>query len=118
MKQFISFIFIFTFFSASLFAGGPWTQKKGKGYYKFSEWWLTYNQHFTDSGELDPNLTTGIFTTAIYAEHGLTDRLTGIVYAPIFTRNYYNNQVLASSGETFIEGEALNGIGDFATADD
>lgn len=99
--------------SSNIFAGGPWTQKKGKGYYKLSEWWLTYNQHYTDSGEIDPNLTTGIFNTSIYAEHGFTDRLTGIIYAPIFSRNYHNNQVSATTGEIDIKGEALNSIGDF-----
>ncbi|MEM9549153.1 MAG: hypothetical protein AAGA77_24410 [Bacteroidota bacterium] len=98
---------------STVFAGGPWTQKKGKGYYKLSEWWLTYNQHFTDTGDTDPNITTGIFSTTLYVEHGLTDRFTGIVYAPLFSRNYHNNQVSGTTGETLQAGEALNSIGDF-----
>ena len=111
-NTFLYILFVFAI-SSSAFAGGPWTQKKGKGYYKLSEWWLTYNQHFTDSGEIDPNITTGIFTTALYAEYGITDRLTGLVYAPLFTRNYYNNQISATTKEIIQRGEALNAVGDF-----
>ena len=112
MKRSISIFVLFFFFLSLSFAGGPWTQKKGKGYYKLSEWWLTYNQHFTDTGELDPNITNGIFNTSLYAEHGLSDRFTGVVYAPLFSRNYYNNQVSATTGDVILEGESLNAIGD------
>lgn len=113
MKQIALAIVSLLLFSNNTFAGGPWTQQKGNGYYKLSEWWLTYNQHYTDSGEIDPNLTTGIFTTSIYTEYGFTNRLTGIIYAPIFSHNYHNNQISATTGSILIEGEALNAIGDF-----
>lgn len=113
MKKSLFILVIISLAASSVFAGGPWTQKKGKGYYKLSEWWLTYNQHYTDTGKLDPNITTGVFTTSLYAEYGFTDRLTGLIYAPIFSRNYYNNQVSATTGEILQRGEALNSIGDF-----
>ena len=113
MKKTTITLVLFVVFIASSFAGGPWTQKKGQGYYKLSEWWLIYNKHYTDTGATDPNLTTGIFNTSIYAEYGISDRLTGIIYAPFFSRNYHNNQVSGTTGSVFIEGEALNSIGDF-----
>lgn len=94
-------------------AGGGWPQPKGSGYFKLSEYWLTSNQHYTDIGQIDPNLTIGYWSTSLYAEYGITDRLTGQIYAPFFVRNYHNDQVSAATGDTFIEGEALNGIGDF-----
>jgi len=113
MKKSISLI-LFVLFSISIsYAGGPWTQKKGNGYYKFSEWWLTYNQHYTDTGQIDPNITTSIFNTSLYAEYGFTDRLTGILYAPLFSRNIHNNQVSETTGDIIQQGEALNSIGDF-----
>lgn len=112
MKNIFSLL-LFVFITSNLFAGGPWTQGKGKGYYKFSEWWLVYNQHYTDTGELDPNITSGIFNTSIYAEHGLSDRLTAIVYAPIFSRNYYNNQISSTTNDVIIRGESINTVGDF-----
>lgn len=104
----ISFLFV----SISLQAGGGWPQPKGKGYVKISEWWLIANQHFTDQGRIDPNLTNGLFNTTLYAEYGLSDRLTAIVYFPFFSRSYLNNEVSGTTGEIIAEGEAINGIGD------
>lgn len=93
-------------------AGGGWPQPKGSGYIKFSEWWLIANQHYTDQGRIDPNLTNGLFNSTIYAEYGLSDRLTAIVYFPFFSRNYYNNTISGTTGELLEGGEAINGIGD------
>ena len=105
-------ILLFFSVSASVYAGGPWPQPKNGGYFKLSQWWVVFDQHFTDAGELDPNVTTGIFNTAFYGEYGFTNRLTGIVYAPLFSRNYMNNLVSSTTGETLVPGEALNAIGD------
>ena len=58
----------------ALYAGGPWPQPKSHGFFKLSEWWIIADRHFTDAGEIDPNLTNGVFTTSLYAEYGLTDR--------------------------------------------
>jgi len=113
MSKSISILTLLLLFSISAIAGGPWPQKKGNGYFKLSEWWLIYNQHFTDSGEIDPNITSGIFNTSLYAEYGFTDRLTGILFAPLYSRNYYNNQVSATTGELLLQGESLNSVGDF-----
>jgi hypothetical protein len=93
-------------------AGGPWPKPKGTGYFKLSEWWLIADQHYTDVGLIDPNVTAGIFNTSLYAEYGLTDRLTGVLYFPFFSRSYFNNLVSATTGETLKAGEAINSIGD------
>ncbi|NND05631.1 MAG: hypothetical protein HKN87_04555 [Saprospiraceae bacterium] len=94
------------------FAGGPWPQSKGKGYFKLAEWWMVADQHFTDTGLKDPNITAGLFNTSIYAEYGLTNRLTGMVYFPFFSRSLFNNQISGTTGELIKVGEALNSIGD------
>ena len=60
----------------------------------------------------DPNLTTGVFNTAIYAEYGLTDRLTTVVNVPFLSRNYMNNLRSATTNEIIVNGEAINTIGD------
>ena len=58
----LAYILIFNFLSiAVLEAGGPWPQKKGHGYFKLSEWWIVFDEHYTDTGNLDPNVTTGIY---------------------------------------------------------
>lgn len=100
------------FFSYAVFAGGGWPQPKGSGYVKLSEWWLIANQHYTDAGRIDPNLTNGIFNTTVYLEYGLSDRLTAIIYSPIFSRSYTNNEVSGTTGEILTPGEAINSIGD------
>lgn len=98
--------------SSVLMAGGGWPQPKGKGYIKLSEWWTISDQHYTDQGRIDPNVTTGIFNTSIYAEYGLTDRLTAQIYFPFFSRTFQNNIFSETTGDLITPGEALNGIGD------
>lgn len=112
MKNIINIFFASIIFISASFAGGPWTQQKGVGYFKLSEWWINYDQHFTDTGELDPNITSGIYNTSFYGEYGLSDRFTTIVYAPLFSRNFYNNQVSGTTGDLLLAGEAINSIGD------
>lgn len=93
-------------------AGGPWTQPQGKGYFKLSEWWTIFNQHYTDAGKIDPNTTTGVFNTTIYAEYGLTNRFTAVLNFPFISRNYMNNVVSGTTGDILIPGEAINTLGD------
>ena len=113
MKNSLIFICFLFLFSTSLFAGGPWPQKKGKGYFKLSEWWIVFDEHYTSSGFKDPNVTTGIFNTTLYGEYGFTDRFTGIINAPIFSRTYNNNIISMTNGDVIAQGEAFNGVGDF-----
>lgn len=103
---------IFILISSSLRAGGPWPQKKGQVYFKLSEWWLRFDEHYTDQGLKDPNITTGLYNTTIYAEYGITNRLTGILYSPILSRNLMNNLVSSTNGALLVPGEAINRIGD------
>lgn len=112
MKNLINIIAVIILSSNLLSAGGPWTQKKGKGYFKLSEWWIVFDQHYTDTGLIDPNVTTGIFNTFLYAEYGLSDRLTAIVNAPILSRNYMNNLVSSTTNEIIVPGESINSFGD------
>jgi len=93
-------------------AGGPWTQLRAEGYFKLSQWWLIADQHFTANGMIDPNATNGIFNTSLYAEYGLTDRFTSIVYMPFFSRAYNNNQISGTTGELITAGDAINSFGD------
>ena len=102
----------FTIIAGSIIAGGGWPQPKGKGYIKLSEWWIVTDEHYTDLGRIDPNVTTGIFNTSIYAEYGISDRLTTIVYFPFFSRSYQNNIFSGTTGDLITPGESVNGIGD------
>ena len=105
-------IILICIISTSTLIAGPWPKNKGQGYFKFSEYFIVADQHYTDTGEIDPNVTNGFFSTYLYAEYGITDNLTSIVYFPFFSRSYFNNTVSGTTGEVLIPGEAINGIGD------
>jgi hypothetical protein len=102
----ISFLFYATI------QAGPWPKNAGTGYFKLSEWWIIADQHYTDTGDIDPNVTNGFFNTSLYGEYGFTDKLTGTIYFPFFSRAYYNNTVSGTTGEVLIPGESINSIGD------
>ncbi len=115
MKRTIQQVLIFSFYfliSSSLLGGGGWPQPKGKGYIKLSEWWIKSNQHYTDAGRIDPNITMGIYNTSLYAEYGITDRITGIIYLPFFSRATQNNEISLTTNDIITPGDAINGIGD------
>ena len=105
-------VLIIFFFSTTIYAGGPWPQLKNEGYIKISEWWIISNQHYTDIGRIDPNVTSGLFNTSIYAEYGFTDKITGVVYFPFLSRAYFNNTVSGTTEEIIVPGEAINSLGD------
>lgn len=109
-KSIISLILIIS--AQVVFAGGPWPQKKGGLYLKLSEWWTVFDQHYTDRGLLDPNLTTGIYNTTLYAEYGLTDRFTAVVNAPLLSRNVINNLRSNTTSEIIVAGDAISSFGD------
>jgi len=112
MRKASLFILISLIVTSSVWAGGGWTHKKRHGYFKLSQWWIISNQHFTDQGRIDPNITSGIFNTSIYGEYGFTDRLNGIVYLPFFSRAFRNNLYSATTGNLIMEGQAINSVGD------
>lgn len=111
-KSTIILIVLLSFTTHTLLAGGPWPQQKGNGYFKLSEWWVVFDQHYTDQARIDPNITTGIFNTFFYGEYGITDRLTVTVNANLFSRNYTNNIISGTTDETIVAGEGLNALGD------
>lgn len=109
----IYFVFIIsTIFLTNVATAGGWPQPKDQGYFKVFQWWVVSDQHFTDNGALDPNVTSGIFNTGIYGEYGLTNRLTAIAYVPFFSRAYSNNVVSGTTSEVITEGESINSFGD------
>ena len=112
MKKIIPVFIALFLTTGQVWAGGGWPQPKGKGYFKLAEWWVVSNQHYTDRGLIDPNVTTGIFNTSLYAEYGFTNRLTGVLYFPFFSRTYMNNLRSATTGELLTPGESINTIGD------
>ena len=111
MKKVI-LIFLIGCFNQYVFAGDGWVQPKHKGYFKLNQWWLIADQHFTNTGELDPNQTRATYITSFYGEYGISNKFTAILYFPFFTRSLSYDQKSATTGEIIQEGEAINSVGD------
>ena len=106
MKKFTCLLFCF--WSINLQA--QWTEEKGKGYYKIGAWWLEAEEHYTNTGKVDPNATRGLFITQFYGRYGLNKKTTLIGYVP-YTRVYQNTQIF-TSGRDQIPGEQFSSLGD------
>ena len=112
MKNIIYKTLLMTILPLSVVAGDGWPQPKNTGYFKLSQYWVIADQHYTNTGQIDPNATRATFVTSLYGEYGFTDRLTGIVYFPFFVRALQYDQVSGTTGEIINEGEAVNSLGD------
>ena len=77
-------LLICTLSSQAISAQSGWNTPGGSAYVKLNQWWITTDEHYTDEGRLDPNLTTGLYTTSLYANIGLSDKWAGIAYLPFF----------------------------------
>ena len=109
MKRLLIIPLVLLFFSAN--AGGGWTYVKGKGFVKISQNAIYGDRLFNPEGEVIDITTIGYYATSIYAEYGLTDRITAVAYVPFFTRNTLNKTRFIQTGEE-IPGDELNSFGD------
>jgi len=104
-------IIILCILSTSVLAGGGWNKKKGEGFFKLSQYVIVADQYFNPEGNtIRINLRTSFYSTALFGEYGLTDKITTELYFPFFTRSILNSQQ-RQNGD-FIEGDQVSGIGD------
>ncbi len=99
------------FVAMTVQAGGGWTQAKGKAYLKLSQFALIADSYFNPEGNIigvQPKIS--FYSTSIYAEYGITDRLTGVLYFPFYSRAVLNN--LQKLNGDFVKGDELNSVGD------
>lgn len=97
-------------FTAS-YAGGGWPQPKRGGYFKFGQSMILASTFYGPSGDLVDITTIGLYTTSIYGEYGFTNRVTGIVYLPVFVKNTLNNIKFIQS-QNVVPGDQYSSIGD------
>jgi len=107
----VSFIIVFTIIASLSFGQSAWNKKKGEGFVKLAQTAIVSDQFFDAEGNTQGITTTGVFITSLYAEYGISDKLTGLAYFPFFFRNTLNEQFLVNSGVT-VPGDELNSIGD------
>ena len=110
MKKYI-LLFAITF-SLGNTIHAQWSKGKGNGYYKLSAWYLQYDQHYTDTGAIDPNATRTQFNTNIYAEYGITDKIDILAYVPFVAVSSQNNQISGTNGGVIQPGESVTSFGD------
>ncbi len=91
---------------------GQWSKGKGKGFYKLSAWYLKTDQHYTDTGDIDPNVTRSQFNVNFYTEYGISNKLDLVAYVPFFARATQNNVFSGTTNALIQEGEAVSSIGD------
>ncbi len=110
MKKHTLLIIILVFSTNSLVA--QWSKGNKNGYYKLSVWYLQSNQHYTDKGVIDPNVTRTQFNTNIYTEYGIGKKTDLIAYIPFFAVTSQNNQISDTTGGFISKGESVESFGD------
>lgn len=109
MKKYVLIFALISFNHA--FAGGGWPQPKSHGYFKLSQNFIRSPYYFSPDGEIIDITTISLYTSSLYGEFGITDRLTGILYFPFFVRNTLNEVQYNQSGKTE-PGDSFNSVGD------
>lgn len=109
LKSTIAFLVLVVSIPVSLHANG-WVPKKNHGFIKLGQNFIFANQFFRDNGERSSITSSGFFTTSLYGEIGITDRLTVGTYVPFF-RSYINGTKF-TSGRASIEGLEASDFGD------
>ena len=92
-------------------AGGGWTHKPWHGYIKLGQSLLRSDKFFNPDGSKADFTTITMYSTSLYAEVGIFDRLNVNLYFPFFTRVTLNKLVYPN-GDVREPGDELDGIGD------
>lgn len=96
----------------SVRAGGGWTERKGGGFLKFSQNAIFAKNIFNSEGGIDKlGAPFNFYTTSIYAEYGVTDRITTVTYVPFFVRATIANLKGEQTGK-ITPGDEMNAFGD------
>lgn len=97
----------------SLLSASGWTQKKGTGYFQLSSQVIRANEFYEPGGNKIDITTFGDYTVSLYAEYGLTDRLTAYGSFPFIKRLTLNRIEGEQSGKEIFAGDSKTGVADF-----
>ncbi|RED96126.1 transporter [Marinoscillum furvescens] len=92
-------------------AGGGWVYGKNKGFFKLAQNVIRSPHFYDGDGNVIDIPTVSLYTSSLYAEYGITDRLNGVLYMPFFVRSTLNRVEFRQSGST-IKGDAISSFGD------
>ena len=111
MKPILFFTIFLSTLTLTVTAQSGWTQKQGSGYFKLNQSSIRASQFFNPNGDLIDITTTSVYSTVLYGEYGLSDRLTALVNAQLFVRSTINELESRADG-TIIPGDEFNGLGE------
>lgn len=104
--------FLFILLAGPMIANANgWVPKAGKGFIKIGQNFIFADQFFGNDGSTSAITTSGFFSTSLYGEIGITDRLTVGTYVPFLFHSYINGTRF-TSGRTSIEGMEATDFGD------
>lgn len=90
MKYFISILYLLVIWQSSGFAQSGWTREKGGVFVQTSISTFSSNEYYSVTGQLfDQGSEFQTQALILYGEYGITDRLTGIINAPIYKSNRF-----------------------------
>jgi len=90
---------------------GAWVQPRGRGYYKLESRVVRADTLYTREGDRVAIPTVGEYTISLYAEYGLSGRVTGLAYVP-GKRLTLNAVESRSSGSPLADGDSTGGLAD------
>lgn len=98
MARIVTLTLLLFTLASSVQAGGPWPRKKNSGYAQLGFTYIGYNQFFNDEGKVTAlRRPVTDFTTQVFFEYGLTDRLTMTANLPF---KYVSTADKISSGDS------------------
>jgi hypothetical protein len=111
MKIFRKVILFITFISPITAFGQGWVKEKGKGYFKVAQNIVSSDKYFAPNGNSVSTTIISQFGSSIYAEFGLTNKLTAVANIPFYVRQTINDVQFRQSGR-ILPGDDFGSIGD------
>ena len=111
MKRILLFVVFFYSSMLLMQAQSAWTQNQNAGYFKLNQSAIRADQFFNPNGDLIDITTTSVYSTVLYGEYGLSNRLTALINAPLFVRSTINDLESRVDGAV-LPGDEFNGLGD------
>ncbi len=86
----LTYLILFLFLFASKSVAGGWNQPKGSGFFKVGQFFLFADKYFDLEGRVTPLTTSGFFSTHIYGEYGIHEKITVGGYVPFLFHTFVN----------------------------
>ena len=110
MTRFFTLLLLFVCLAQSVTAGGPWPKKKNGGYAQLGFTYVGYSKYFNQDGDV-VNMRRNVtdFTTQLYIDFGLTDRLTMTANLP-FKYVATSDKIASSDTVSFLDTVPSGGL--------